>query len=391
MSARCLLSLLLLVSPLAASAAADEPDLAAAKSLYAEARFAEAIPLLQQAVRALEPQRADAAVRSQLAEAYLHLGLSYFALRDLATAKDAFRNVLRLDASRRLDPDVYAPKLVELFEQARLALTAAGSLPEGAALALPRPPPRQLRFALEANSSSFELGERRRPHPGFPDSRFTRVDSRPFAYQPHAFGPELRAGVRLPRGRLALAYRRGEAETGLGDGRVFFVEDGDQGRTQFAAAEQMDFQVFDLTWSGVHGTWGPLAVRRELGYRHLRLDQEIHDSSLEERDGRALSEGVYQAESRLRAHGLRGGAAFDLALGGRWHLDFGGGLTLYLAGKDRVHVLARRATTPTGETTFGPSELSSSYGGNTQWDFGGRLRVNLARGWHLGAGYRWER
>jgi hypothetical protein len=396
MSARCLLSILLCVSAapaLAAAAGADEPDLAAGKSRYSEARFAEAIPLLQEAVRALEPQRGDAAANDQLADAYLHLGLSYFALRDLATAKDAFRNVLRLDASRQLDPEVYAPKVVELFEQARLAVTAAGSVPEGAALTLPRrAPPRQLQFALELNGTNLRFGERRRPNSAFPDRQLSSpaFDTQPFVYHPDTSGPDFRAALRLPRGRLGLAYRHGEAKTGLGNHLAFVIEDQQRNQTSFTANEEMKVDVVDVTWSGTHAVWGPLTVRRELGYRHLRVDQAVRDASFEEQDGRRLSEAEYEAESHLRAHGLRGGVTFDLALGGRFHLDAAGGLTLYLAGSDQVHVLSRRAATLTGHTTFGPSDLESSYGGNTQWDVEGRLRLNVARGFYLAAGYRWE-
>jgi hypothetical protein len=311
MSARYLLSVLLCTSAVPTpAAAADEAGLAAGKSLYSEARFAEAIPVLQGAVRALEPQRAEATVRDQLADAYLHLGLSYFALRDTATAKDAFRNVLRLDASRRLDADVYAPKVVELFEQARLAVTAGSSLPKGPALT----PPRQMQFGLELTGTTASFEERRRPNRAFPDPDLS--DARSSVYRPDASGPDFRAAVRLPRGRLALAYRHLEAESGLGKIDTSVVEDS-RGETSFSASEKMKIDVVDLIWSGTHAVWGPLTVRRELGYRYLRVDQSVRDASLEEQDGRRLSEAEYEAESTLRAHGLRGGVNFDLALGHR--------------------------------------------------------------------------
>jgi hypothetical protein len=55
-----------------------------------------------------------------------------------------------------------------------------------------------------------------------------------------------------------------------------------------------------------------------------------------------------------------------------------------------VNVLSSRAATLTASTTSGPQQYEASYGGNTQWDLEGRLRLNVARGFYLAAGYRWE-
>jgi tetratricopeptide (TPR) repeat protein len=100
--------------------ATDAPEpLEAGKTLYREARFGEAIDTLVLAIRSLEKSGDVAARTRRLADAYLHLGLAYYALGEREIARDAFKNVLRIDPEQRLDPEIYAPKVVELFERAR--------------------------------------------------------------------------------------------------------------------------------------------------------------------------------------------------------------------------------------------------------------------------------
>ncbi len=55
----------------------------------------------------------------QLSDAHLRLALSYVALNDPTAAKESLKQMLRADRNRKLDPDVYAPKVIELFEEAR--------------------------------------------------------------------------------------------------------------------------------------------------------------------------------------------------------------------------------------------------------------------------------
>jgi hypothetical protein len=112
-----------LVSTSAAIAAGQQPDLdrelAEARALYGEAKFPEAIARLNVFVGRLEslpdfPRRDE-----QLVEACLLLGLAHVALDDLPSARASFKRVLRVRPDRRLDPEVYAPKVVMLFEEAR--------------------------------------------------------------------------------------------------------------------------------------------------------------------------------------------------------------------------------------------------------------------------------
>jgi tetratricopeptide (TPR) repeat protein len=111
------------VSTSTAVAAAQQPDLDRgldeARALYGEAKFPEAVARLDAFVSRLEslpdyPKRDE-----QLVEAYLLLGLAHVALDDLPSARASFKRALRVRPGRRLDPEVYAPKVVTLFEEAR--------------------------------------------------------------------------------------------------------------------------------------------------------------------------------------------------------------------------------------------------------------------------------
>jgi len=97
------------------------------KSLYQQARFPEAIETLRRAVERMEGNASDEQRRQRLVDAYRYLGLAYFALGERDIARDAFKNVLSLNPNERLDPELYAPRVVELFEQARLLAVPLGA------------------------------------------------------------------------------------------------------------------------------------------------------------------------------------------------------------------------------------------------------------------------
>ena len=94
-------------------------DLEEAKTLYREARFTDAIVRLQNTIERLKLLKNLQARKTNLGDAYLHLALSYFALAELPLAKAQLTNVLRSDPDRQLDPQIYAPQVIALFEEAR--------------------------------------------------------------------------------------------------------------------------------------------------------------------------------------------------------------------------------------------------------------------------------
>jgi hypothetical protein len=111
----------------AGGAAADaqpagvESELAEAKTLYDAGRFGEAIPKLLAVVAQLRTLERE---KIRMGDAHFLLGLSYFAVRDEASALDNFRQALVLDPDRTADPEIFSPRIVSLFERARADATA---------------------------------------------------------------------------------------------------------------------------------------------------------------------------------------------------------------------------------------------------------------------------
>jgi hypothetical protein len=104
----------------AVSASGDiDRDLEAGKALVREAKFAQAVATLHGVVVRLEQAGEARALSARLGEAHLHLALAYLALDDPAAATESLKALARADPARRLDPDVYAPKVIELLREAR--------------------------------------------------------------------------------------------------------------------------------------------------------------------------------------------------------------------------------------------------------------------------------
>jgi len=99
-----------------------EQELEDAKTMYREARFAEAAAKLQGIIIRLQHLDKRQAQLAGLTDAHLHLALSYVALNDPAAAKESLKAMLRLDPTRTLDTEVYAPKVIVLLEEARAEL-----------------------------------------------------------------------------------------------------------------------------------------------------------------------------------------------------------------------------------------------------------------------------
>ena len=99
----------------------------AAKLSYQEGRLDDALQTLKSTIASLESHPPDAQEagggRSPLlAEAQFQLGLCFMALGEEGPAFEAFAEVLRLSPARQLDANVHAPKVIEIFENARTAV-----------------------------------------------------------------------------------------------------------------------------------------------------------------------------------------------------------------------------------------------------------------------------
>jgi hypothetical protein len=382
-------------------------DIEQAKSLYDDAQFTDAIAKLQGAIARID-QLPNAQVRQlRLAEAYFHLGLCYLAVDDVDTAKNAFMNTIKLDPGRRLDDGLFAPKVTAVFEQARLAVEAATPSATGVASRHRPSPAREVVFGAEFLSENAIYGPRQRPHPRL---AFPGLQDPSFPIQRESYKPEMtrygwRAALRLPNrlGRLAVAYRTAEGTMQanyLNGMRGFFGGDYTSRDFKFSGDNRTKVSVLDITWSGRHREWGPLTLRRELGYRSLRVDDSVKER-LEEivPDGSRTAE--YEANATVRGHGIRAGIAADLVLGTigkRWHLDVGVGYTLYVDGARRLNESVNQYTDVASdgrvrESVQGqryPEFFYDLYVGEGEWDLMAKLRFDLGRGLSLSSGYQWS-
>ena len=97
-------------------------ELEEAKALYESARFDAAVVRLDNAVRRMDRVRDLELRRILLADAYLHLSLAHLALGDPVAARENMRRMLLVDRDRQLDQELYAPKVVALWESVRSEL-----------------------------------------------------------------------------------------------------------------------------------------------------------------------------------------------------------------------------------------------------------------------------
>ena len=116
-----LLGLTLIVGPLPLTAAqapppAKDPDIARGLKLVDEGDYDDAIVALDSAVRRLA---GDASRATELAQAYLYLGIAYVAKGHETVAKARFREALLRAGDLSLAADKFPPKVVDIFEAAR--------------------------------------------------------------------------------------------------------------------------------------------------------------------------------------------------------------------------------------------------------------------------------
>lgn len=94
--------------------------------LYERAEFDDAMASLEQAVTLLVEGLPGATDNRLLIDALLLQGLTHFSVGDNGPAREAFRRVVTLDPTRRLDAVNYSQPTVDLFDQVRAEVMALG-------------------------------------------------------------------------------------------------------------------------------------------------------------------------------------------------------------------------------------------------------------------------
>jgi hypothetical protein len=100
------------------AASADDPSemLARAEALYYQAEFAKSVELLSRADEMLRPQQGHL---QEKVNVKMQLALAYMGLNDVNRAKANLVELYALDSDHRVDPQVFAPKVVKLAEEAK--------------------------------------------------------------------------------------------------------------------------------------------------------------------------------------------------------------------------------------------------------------------------------
>jgi hypothetical protein len=366
---------------------AEDADLAEAKRLYRAAEFETAVTRLHEVVATLSPRVQEA--RRDLADAYLYLGLSYTALGDENAARDAFRNLLAVEPGQHLDSAIYAPKVVELFEKARLSLPLSVK-PE------PRTEPR---FSVELFGDMGSIGADRESPPGLvtiPTLADPGLQIGRLSFRENASSPGLKVSAGLPGrwGRLELSYR-GFSKERLDTFLPVFPQPGfaypefPESRVTFASRRSVQMKSLDVTWSKPVKNKGVLVIRRELGYRFLSVDQTIDDLITVTNPDQTSG---FAGDSHVRSHSVHFGYTLDVMLGRRFFVEGTGravfGLPPRVSGDSR--------TSYTGP--LGPKALNGFR--DEDWVWGGsdlalRFRWHVlggehGRGLHLSFGYQTE-
>ena len=138
--AACVLVALLGAAPAGRVAAAEtpvaDPEVAKGIAEVDDGEYDAAILRLDAAARRLTSQLDR---RDDLVQAYVYLAVAYLAKGHETAARNRFRDALALDRTLRLGPEKFSPRVVDLFEQARDAMSAGPTPAPGASV--PPPPP----------------------------------------------------------------------------------------------------------------------------------------------------------------------------------------------------------------------------------------------------------
>ncbi len=94
--------------------------------LYERASPDQAIPVLEDAVKAFNATMAYTTENRSLIEALLLLGFAHIVMGDEDTARRAFGRVVLMDPSRELDAINYAPRIVNFYDEVRQEVLSEG-------------------------------------------------------------------------------------------------------------------------------------------------------------------------------------------------------------------------------------------------------------------------
>jgi hypothetical protein len=124
--------------PVAAQGPVSDPEIARGMRQVDEGDYDAGIVTLDAAVRRLGGQPAR---QGELAQAYLYLGVAYLGKGHETSARARFRDALKQAKDLNLSPDRFAPRVIELFEQAKedVSPTAAPAAPAPAPVATSAP------------------------------------------------------------------------------------------------------------------------------------------------------------------------------------------------------------------------------------------------------------
>jgi hypothetical protein len=398
------------------------PELEQAKRLYNEGRFAEAVHELRALLPVIERERNVRARVARLADAYCHLGFAYVALDDPATAKDAFKNVLQLEPSHRLDPGIHSPKVIALFEQARLAVSALEP-PLPNSLVPPRLTPHSWNVDLEGGVRTLRrvyLGGVAEPTfflPGAPGQGKPELFYLlPLRSQAGGSGGSLRTGL-APHGnvhRFELRYAWARASDVTAVPLSVAVTTPPQPLIPPApdGSEDLRLRWLDALWSRGLTQGRRLSVRLELGYRYVgtrRVTQDLlRENRCTETNSRSFDceynpcaddqtsawcsygswfgktvrvtrRELIRRAARLDDHGLRAGIDLDLRIRGACHLVAHGAMTTTVR-RETSAVEWQVQDNPATTTYLSP--FSTHYSANARhlaFDLAAGARIELGR------------
>lgn len=91
-----------------------------AQELYEKAEYTLAIEKFKQAIEEIKKLKKEQIYEEKIVEAYLTIGICYIGKGDFESAKKNFSEVLKRKPDLELDPVWYSPKVINIFNEAKL-------------------------------------------------------------------------------------------------------------------------------------------------------------------------------------------------------------------------------------------------------------------------------